>query len=66
MARRIEYNTVGKFNGLTQHSWTCSNCGRHTVKLGGSSAKRAGQKEANNHTCVDTSNDSWRDRKDLQ
>mgnify|MGYP003346592941 CR=1 FL=1 len=65
MAKRIEYIT-GKFNNMTTHSWTCLDCMKHITKVGGRSAKSAGRKEAYNHTCVDTSNDSWNERKDLQ
>jgi len=64
MARRIDYSSAGKINGLTHHSWTCSNCGYHVTKLGGASAIRAGKKEAYNHSCVDTSDSPEKQRKD--
>jgi len=67
MAKRIEENlNMGKINGLSTHSWTCMDCGKHITKVGGASAIRAGKKEAYNHDHVDTSNDSWKERKDLQ
>jgi len=66
MARRIEENlNVGKINGLSTHSWTCMDCGKHITKVGGASAIRAGKKESYNHTCVNMSDHPEKSRKDL-
>jgi hypothetical protein len=60
------YKFNGPVNGLGSHSWNCLGCNWTHSVLGGRLEQNRGQRKADSHACYNSSNDSWKQRKDLE
>lgn len=65
------YSRDGELNGSAVHRWTCNgadgmSCGWHATRIGGQQAINSGAAEAQRHKCYNSSNDSWKQRGDLE